>query len=272
MVKGINTRNTVIFGIAALAVITMAVGYFVLFGQEGDPGEEEENGNGNHPPEADAGYDLTIMSGQEVLLSANRSYDKDGDDLFYFWDMDAGIDSNSDGMKDNDKDVVGMDISYFYPPPSDTLTYIVTLNVTDGAYDDPETMWDTDTIRVTILVNTTEEAPEVPVECQYQEALPPFDAHFVIVVGEVTSEEFIANFTFVIESAEGDRIQEGYVSDIILLPRNATVRFIDTPAVTLMDANDNFNIREGGDIEEGCWFYLYYKDFRGPAGQVELTR
>ncbi|MGA1820670.1 MAG: PKD domain-containing protein [Thermoplasmatota archaeon] len=272
MVKGIRTRDALIAGAVAAVIVLGVIGYFVFF--RGGEEDNSDNGNGdlNHSPEADAGYDISIESGEEFFLSGERSTDKDGDDLFYFWDMDAGVDSNSDGIKDNDKDIVGENISYIYPIAFETITYIVTLNVTDGPYNSPDTLWDTDTVKVTIIVNETDSAPEVSLECQYQDALPPLDAHFVVVVSDVTSQEFIANYTFAIESAEGEVLEEGAVSDIILVPRNATVRFVDTPTLIKMDPNDNFNIKEEEDIAEGCWFYLYYLNFREPVGEVELAK
>ncbi|MGA1793249.1 MAG: PKD domain-containing protein [Thermoplasmatota archaeon] len=271
MVKGIRKRDALIVGVVVAIIVLGIIGYFIFF--RGDEGGNDENGDEdlNHAPEADAGYDISIGSGEEFFLSGERSTDKDGDDLFFFWDLDAGVDSNSDGIRDNDKDIVGENISYIYPLAFETITYIVTLNVTDGPYNSPDTLWDTDIVKVTIVVNETESAPEVSLDCQYQDALPPLEAHFVVVVRDISSQEFIANFSFRVENANGDTLEEGSVSDIILVPRNATVRFVDTPALTSMDPNDNFNIKEEGEIVEGSWFCLFYLNYREPVGEVELT-
>ncbi|MBN1539852.1 MAG: hypothetical protein JW939_06880 [Candidatus Thermoplasmatota archaeon] len=273
MAGGLNPRNIAIIGVVAAVIILCVIGYFIFYRGGGNDDENGgDNGNSNRPPVADAGYPVTVLSGEEVFLSGNRSYDPDGDELSYFWDMDAGIDSNSDGIKDNDRDIVGIDVVYTYPPPEDTLTYIVTLNVTDGPLNDPATRWDTSTVRVTILVNETQTAPQVSMECQYQDENPLLGPHFVLRVSEVTSREFVSNFTYSMENPDGEPILAGAVSDIILVPLNATIRFIDSPSMTLLDQQDTFSVREGLDIVEGCRFLLYYRNFREPVGEIELEK
>ncbi|MBN1390641.1 MAG: hypothetical protein JXA22_08370 [Candidatus Thermoplasmatota archaeon] len=273
MVKGLNARYIAVIGIVVAIIILGAVGYllFLKSGEEGSDGDGDENGGPNRPPVADAGYPITIMSGEELLLTANRSFDPDGDELSYSWDMDAGVDSNNDGIKDNDRDVLGMYIIYTYPPPVDTLTYIVTLNVTDRPLTDPQMKWDTSTVRVTILVNGSATPPDVMMECHYQSATPLTGPYFLVRISDVSSPEFISNFTFHIESPEGDSLLEGRVTDIMVVPLNATIRFIDTPSMTLLDQLDTFDIKDGGEITEGCRFYLYYKGLMDPVGEVELN-
>lgn len=268
MAREINRREAIIVGVAALIVVLGVVGYFVFLRDTGEGGGDNgDDGNGNSRPVADAGYDITVMSGDQVNLSGAGSYDNDLDDLFYYWDMDYEVDSNSDGIKDNDWDLVGMDVTYMYPLAFETITYIVTLNVSDGEISD------TDTVRVTILAEDGgDETPELTLSCRYQVSIPYIEAHFLITVDSASSSEMISNFSYRLESAEGDLILNGTISDIVVVPPNATIRFIDSPELTRLGEGDTFSIKEGNDISEGCWFYLFYNLERDPVGEVELIK
>jgi len=281
MVKGIKTRDLIIAGAVVAGLVLVAVGYFVFIKDNGDDGDGDGNGDPiNTRPVADAGVDETIYPGDQVELSGKSSFDPDDDDLFYYWDMDSGVDSNNDGINDNDRDLVGINVSYTYPTPAETITYIVTLTVADGDISGEETLTDTDTVRVVILLNANEgEIPDVTMSCNYQPGVSfptTFDAHFLVSIDSVTSYEMISNFSYKLEKANGDILLNGSIQDIMVVPANATIRFINGPAIETMGEGDTFSIKEGGEIEEGCFFSLYYKNKEEMepviVGEVELTK
>ena len=88
----------------------------------------------------------------------------------------------------------------------------------------------------------------------------------------VSYAELISNFTFSLEDEDGNRIMNGTLSELIILPPNATIRLIDSPELGRLGENDMFYIKEGGEIVEGCNLILYYNLLRDPVGEVELIK
>ena len=90
----------------------------------------------NSPPVALAHCsDDLVKAGTLVQFNAEGSFDPDGNELEYWWDLDANIDSDTDGIKINDKDAIGSSITYAFRRSG---IYFITLNVYDGyetAYD-----------------------------------------------------------------------------------------------------------------------------------------
>jgi len=58
-------------------------------------------------PKANAGNSQTVPAGDSVLFDASASSDNFGI-VSYLWDIDINTDSNGDGIKDNDVDLIGM--------------------------------------------------------------------------------------------------------------------------------------------------------------------
>jgi hypothetical protein len=266
MFKALKIRDIAIVGVILLIALG-AAGYFIFIADdEGKEGDGDGDGPVNKRPTADAGLDMVVMSGEEVVLNGSGSFDPDGDDLIYSWDLDYGTDANSDGIQDNDRDLVGKEVTTVYFSQEE-ITYIVTLNVTDTE------LSDMDTVRVTVLPTEEDEPPDITMSCRYQSAIPPYlEAHYIITIETATRNEMISNFTYRLEDGAGARIMNGSVSDLILKPPNATIRFVDAPPLTRMGPNDMFYIKERGEISEGCMFYLFYNDVRDHVGEIELTK
>ncbi len=85
----------------------------------------------NVPPIADAGPDQTVGINQNVLLNGAGSTDTPSDlpTLVYTWDFNAAVDSDGDGIFNNDPDGVGQVVTTSYTIAG---TYIVTITVTDN--------------------------------------------------------------------------------------------------------------------------------------------
>ena len=112
--------------------------------------EEEVIEEKNHPPEAVAGENRKIEAGSTSLLSGGKSSDPDGDILTYAWYF-------GDGRK--------LDGKYVYASYDKTGIYTVVLIVSDGEYEDSDTL----TINVTsakkvVSEKTTEETIEETTE------------------------------------------------------------------------------------------------------------
>lgn len=89
----------------------------------------------NVPPTADAGPDLTVVTGEPALDGTGSSEGDSSDTLTYKWDVDD----------DGTYEVDGAEPGYYY---DETGTYNVTLQVSDGDGDD------TDTTTVTVEPDT----------------------------------------------------------------------------------------------------------------------
>ncbi len=87
--------------------------------------EEEVTEEKNHPPEAVAGENLEIEVGVSTLLAGEGSSDPDGDILTYTWDF-------GDGRKAYKK--------YVYVKYDETGKYTINLTVSDGEYEDSDTL------------------------------------------------------------------------------------------------------------------------------------
>ncbi len=89
------------------------------------------------PPLAKAGPDQTIAPEAPVYFDASGSHDNYGI-ATYIWDIDTHVDSNDDGITDNDVDFVGMRavLPWGY---AEKDFYTVKLTVTDVAGNDPAT-------------------------------------------------------------------------------------------------------------------------------------
>jgi len=89
------------------------------------------------PPVANAGPDQTIAPKAPVYFDASGSRDNYGI-ATYIWDIDTHVDSNGDGITDNDVDFVGMRavLPWGY---AEKDFYTVKLTVTDVAGNDPAT-------------------------------------------------------------------------------------------------------------------------------------
>lgn len=94
-------------------------------GRNGTPKQTNSVGKVNHPPEAEAGADQTVLIGQEVTLSGEDSLDSDSDTLSWTWDM---------GDETTGK---GSSVTHTYTTAG---TYTVSLTVSDGTSEDTDTL------------------------------------------------------------------------------------------------------------------------------------
>ncbi|MEA3559769.1 MAG: PKD domain-containing protein [Candidatus Thermoplasmatota archaeon] len=266
MSRSIGKREIVIVAVFVLVVGSIGA-YFMFFrGPRDDPGEDI-NGEKDHRPDADAGYDQTITSGEPAILNASGSRDKDNDILYFKWDVDAGIDEDNDGIKDNDWEISGMIVEWTYPEVTKPISFIATVNVSDGG------SWSTATTVVNVLVNESTVIPEVMLSCTYQQQIPYFNSHFIVTVDDVTSIESIFNYSYTLENVDGDMISNGTIVSLIPSGPNATeIAFIDTPEIGSLDSMDAISFKEGTEIIEGCYLMLYYKRGIDPVGEIELSK
>ncbi len=76
-------------------------------------------------PVADAGNDMTVVSGSEVSLDGSGSYDLNGDQLSYNWTAPAGI-----GLSNNNI----VNPVFTAPIVAEVTEYVISLIVSDGTY------------------------------------------------------------------------------------------------------------------------------------------
>jgi uncharacterized repeat protein (TIGR01451 family) len=79
--------------------------------------------------DGDGAIELAIFSTRE--LSAEGSFDSDSEIVDAYWDIDSGVDSDGDGISNNDQQVIGLTAEI--GPYEDLNTRIVTVYVTDAA-------------------------------------------------------------------------------------------------------------------------------------------
>ncbi|MCB9282915.1 MAG: lamin tail domain-containing protein [Lewinellaceae bacterium] len=131
-----------------------------------------------YEPYADAGNDVTVYVGEQVILSGAGSTDADGIVDQWIWDFDATVDSSpaSDYDKDgifnepsDDADGLGKTVPF---PTNTPGQYIVVLTVWDDHNSIHPTHWETDqdTVIVTIFDNLLiSDILVTPITCNGQE-------------------------------------------------------------------------------------------------------
>ncbi|MDG6224651.1 MAG: PKD domain-containing protein [Candidatus Thermoplasmatota archaeon] len=267
----VQTRiNPIVVIVVILVIIAIASGawFFLRKGTEIN-NDDAQDDDMNRGPTARAGLDRVISPGETVVLDGSLSNDPDGDSLSYSWDVDDSVDSNGDGIYDNDADHIGVVVEHTYPLTEMTMTYRVTLNVSDGK------KYDKDTLLVTIYVGSSEDPVDINMSCSYTIIPPPLpgDPYYTVTIESVSSQENILNFSYVLRSPDGDVILEGGVFPLMAAPPNATIRYVDSnPRYQDVSAGDVVLIKDIQPVLEGSSFEIYYKTFNMPAGNITLTR
>lgn len=271
MAKGIELKKAVVIGIVVVLLLSILV-YFVFIrdgGSSGDGNGDDDNGQVNRYPVANAGNDITVYGGETFYLNGSRSNDIDGDALTYSWDLDTNTDANNDGDPANDYFKKGVNISHSYPVPvtGEDVQYLVQLNVSDGE------LWDTSFVKV-LVVAVELGPPEITMSCLHQVLPLGLEPQFILTVDLTSREEKYVNFTYELEGPDGVIIREGSILDLFANINESDIRYIDNPlsTQTFLDQGDIFNLNENTEIVEGCIFRLFYLNYRDPAGDIELTK
>lgn len=85
--------------------------------------------DGGADTDGDGAIEVAIFSTKE--LSAEASFDSDSEIVDAYWDLDSGIDSDGDGVTNNDEQVIGLTAEV--GPYEDLNDRMVTLYITDAA-------------------------------------------------------------------------------------------------------------------------------------------
>lgn len=265
-----NRRSRLIAVIMIVLVLSgfVATGYFFLRDGQSDEGtNDDDEKDTNRAPIANAGLDRAVTPGEDVTLDGSMSSDLDGDRLSYHWDVDDSIDTNGDGVTDNDRDLEGVVVTHTYPEVESTVTFRVVLNVSDGS------KWDTDHVLVTVYMSNTEDAPMIDLSCRYTTfPLPGVNPQYVITVTSVSTEQMLLNYSYQLTSPEDQVISQGTVSSLVIAPPNSTIRYVDLNLDQQLSEDDSIIIKDVAAIPEGSVLELFYKAFPNPSGFVVLRK
>jgi hypothetical protein len=256
-------KFAIIIAVIIIAVMAVVIMVAVLDGENED--EEREN----NPPIADAGEDVTLEPTEQHTLDGSGSEDLDGDELEFYWDTNDEIDSDNDGVMDNDRDLVGETVEYTAPVPESTETITITLTVSDGTFND------TDTVDITVEVEEEIDPPEVVFTVSYGD---PFglvaDPHYILTLSEVSRMETMDNFTYEIRDADDEMVLYGTLDELLLAGVNETVRYVDLETsiegLDLVSEGDSVLVRDTAPVEQGMTFHLLYKGVE--SGRAVLLR
>ncbi|MCF7911715.1 MAG: C10 family peptidase [Candidatus Cloacimonetes bacterium] len=94
-------------------------------------------------PVADAGDDITAVSGEVVTLNGSGSYDLNGDALSYYWTAPVGITLSSSSI---------VNPVFTAPAVTEETDYIITLTVSDGTF-----FSDPDEVVITVALTGSDE-------------------------------------------------------------------------------------------------------------------
>ncbi len=153
----------------------------------------------NHPPKAVAGENLEIEVGVSALLTGKGSSDPDGDILTYIWDL-------GDGRKADGK--------YVYVKYDETGTYTITLIVSDGEYEDSDTL----------TINVISAKKVVSEETTEEETTKATEEVTTIEETEQTTEEEVTNERK--ETAYVTRVIDGDTIEVDINGKAYKVRYI----------------------------------------------
>jgi len=158
--------------------------------------EEEVIEERNHPPKAVVGENLEIEVGVSALLNGAGSSDPDGDSLTYIWDF-------GDGRKAYKK--------YVYVKYDETGTYTITLTVSDGGYEDSDTL----------TINVIPAKQKVSEETIEEKTTKATEEVTTIEETEQTTEEVVTE-----ETAYVKRVINGDIIEVDLNGKVYKVRYI----------------------------------------------
>ena len=254
-------RKILVVAILVVVLIILA-SYFVFTGKKESSNKTPSEQTQNRKPFAQISVDRRIVEvNEEVLFSANGSYDPDGDPLLYFWDFSDAEDSDGDGDPANDRDATGINVTHRYSSPGQ---YRVILTVSDGELSDEAST----TITVLEGGGGGESPPEVtflpPI---YIEANPPIREQWKLTVQEVDREELYVNYTLQL-----------YHNTTLLISINlgeateGDVVYRDVDLSTTLSPGDIITIYPSEDLPvvEGDVVKLFYLDFQTPSAEVPL--
>jgi len=267
-------KSHIAIAVAVVVIVSLAGTYLLFFRGEGSEGKNGDDGNDdglkNRAPIAHAGLSQVVSPGETVLLNGTLSSDPDGDELEFRWDLDDSVDTDRDGRSDNDMDATGITIEHLYPSTLETRQYRVTLNVTDGE------LSDTAITIVTVLVEVDDPIPAVTFSCSYSDPplpIPGSFAQYILTVEDVTSQQYILNYSFILRGPDEDVLLNGSLNSLLIAPPNSTMRYIDTnPRYLDVSAGDSITVKDVVSVPEGAVLELYYLFHPDPVGAVELTR
>ncbi len=255
-----RSRKILVFAIVVVVIIVLA-SYFIFTGGKEKSKKNPSEVPQNRKPFAQISVDKRVVNvNEEVLFSANRSYDPDGDSLIYIWDFSDADDSDGDGDPANDRDATGLNVTHRYTRPGQ---YRVILTVSDGELSDQAFT------TITVLEGGGGETPpEVtflpPI---YIEANPPIREQWKLTVQEVDREELYVNYTLQI-----------YHNTTLLISINlgdaseGDVVYRDVDLSTTLSPGDIITIYPSVDLPvvEGDIVKLFYLDFQSPSAEVPL--
>lgn len=179
---------------------------------------EITTGISNQPPVAEAGSDIIAFIDEEITFDGSKSYDPDGLDLAYEWNLGEG------GVED---DVV---VTHKYSYPG---TYLVTLTVFDGRY------YTSDTITVEIY----------PKKITINEFLPnPIEKEKEWIEIYNDSDQIIDISGWQLDDGEGGSNPFVFPKNTLIAPKNYLVLSRKVTGIALNNDKDKVRLLLSGGV------------------------
>lgn len=247
----------VLFSVGAAIFLLLAIYFLIVLNTDPAPAV------GNHPPHAVIEGPQQANHSETVLFSASGSFDDDGDDLTFFWELADGTHHTGEVFEHTFTNYHG-DI--------EKDTHRIDLTVSDGEYNDTATLY------VTVVLPKDQRPPEVGLDSNRIDDPIKGITYIVNIVTISEGDNDIKNISYSIISADTGRTLAGGNNTTVYEAYQAMKSPFSNSSVKYMSGDEEMEELDTFKINakpigatEGDHFYLRHIPTGIMMGHARLT-
>lgn len=200
--------------------------------------------------------DITVKQGEPVVIDLSGSYEMNGKELNFTWDVNNHVNTDNKNSTTDDINFIGERISYIYPYEMETKEYIITLNVSV----DNEFKGVQKEINVMVMA-----PPLLYLSYNYHEASQSSPEYYEFVIYKDKNSQYhnLENYSYQVMNGSSI-IFEGRVKDLIQGPEVGEDIIgpieLKENGNWILDTGDKFLIEDNEFIFPGGKFMILYND------------